>query len=1032
MKRIISLLLCLITILTFGPISFANEGECYTISNADEFKNFLKNYTNFSKAIVVLEDDITFYDGTFSLGEESELLYNGSADLPEIFDSIENFNGTFDGQGHTISGLYLNTGFFKNCNDATIKNMNITNSIVVNKSTSESCGTLCSYAKDTEFINCKIDAIVISDANAVGGALGKTENCTISGVRNYGDVYALANGSAVGGAIGYASDSVIDNSCNQGTVSGYNCGGFIGQSLHNKLTTCYNSGNITGEANCGGLAYNLLPYDNGTEIRYNGDRPYETKPDRSVKYCYTVGEVVGKKTGEFCYSYSGDIFEIGYSYFVGDLLEADADGFISLQYDGYLWENSNGSGYETADNIPLSFELFAKGTAEEMKFYGKNLGYCKDVGNENNGFPILIKHHNHIWSNFIYNNDGTETAVCLCTGCDEVYTRECSDEEIRVGSIIEHGSYPQSQVTDEAIIAKLEKEDKEWISYGYYSGENKIGSMSASEYMKYADFTFDGNKYRAVTFSEYRPAMTTAEHPKTTYGIDGVWQAVNGYTLDNVYYFKYEPLEWRVLDPDTGLVVCVTVIDSQPYSNTVYYKNSDYKYYNNLNKTVYASNYETSSIRNWLNDDFYNTAFSEKEQLDIAASTVITKDISDSTYDSVNTDDKIFLLSVDEVYNRNYGFISDETRVFLGTDYAKCQGLKTDDYQGSDTFGYPLRIHLRTSNGSQMNCLLSAAGNTELTDVVYNSSHGIVPAMHIVKHKHSFIESARITSTCYQDGSVTYTCVCGDSYIEILDRTKHAFGEYMPDDSGVTETAVCQNEGCTATVTREYKFAASDAYGVTATYSQDCFNEEVTLEVNEITGGREPGGIYMVDGNTYRQIGIYNIKTVSESGNIVQPNDGFTVTVKMPLPDDYKERTDVVIYHHFTDGGREKLSSADGTLKVENGYIIFEVSRFSEFEILLPAASAEITKLPDKTKYIYKSSAVDLSGIEITITEPDGAVKVIDDISLMTVYGFDSNTTGLQTVTVTYEEYSVQFQVEVYYSWWQWIIRIILLGFFWF
>ena len=68
--------------------------------------------------------------------------------------------------------------------------------------------------------------------------------------------------------------------------------------------------------------------------------------------------------------------------------------------------------------------------------------------------------------------------------------------------------------------------------------------MSVSEYMKYADFTFDGNKYRAVTFSEYRPAMTTAEPPKTTYGIDGVWQAVNGYTLDNIYYFKYEPLEW--------------------------------------------------------------------------------------------------------------------------------------------------------------------------------------------------------------------------------------------------------------------------------------------------------------------------------------------------------------------------------------------------------------------------------------------------------------------------------------------------------
>lgn len=995
MKKILSFLLCLIMILTLCPIGLATNGEIYSINNTVDFRNFITNIDSFSGKAVELTNDIMFYDGIFAVENDKAVLYNNSSELPQAISSIKNFNGTFDGNGYAISGLYLNAGLFENCIGATIKNLNITNSIVVNENSFEYCGMLCSYAKDSEFINCKIDAIVISDANTVGGALGKTESCTISGVRNYGDIYALANDSAVGGTIGYASDSVIDNSCNQGTVSGYNCGGFIGQSLHNKLTTCYNSGNITGEANCGGFAYNLIPYDNGTEIRYNGDRPYEIKPDRSVKYCYTVGEVVGKKTGEFCYSYSGDIFEIGYSYFVGDLLEADADGFISLQYDGYLWENSNGSGYETADNIPLSFELFAKETAEEMKFYGKNLGYCKDVGNENNGFPILIKHHNHIWSNFIYNNDGTETAVCLCTGCDEVYTRECSDEEIRVGSIIEHGSYPQSQVTDEALIAKLEKAEKEWVSYGYYSGENKIGSMSVSEYMKYADFTFDGNKYRAVTFSEYRPAMTTAEPPKTTYGIDGVWQAVNGYMLDNIYYFKYEPLEWRVLDPDTGLVVCVTVIDSQPYSNTVYYKNSDYKYYNNLNKTVYASNYETSSIRNWLNDNFYNTAFSEKEQLDIAASTVVTKDIIDSIYDSADTDDKIFLLSVDEVYNRNYGFISDETRVFLGTDYAKCQGLKTDDYQGSNTFGYPMRIHLRTPDGSQMNCLLSAAGNTELTDVVYNSSHGIVPAMHIVEHM-------------------------------------HIWGEYILDKEALTETTHCTAKGCNEMLTRNFKVSDNNEFGVSASYPHGCFDEEVTLEVNEITTDREPGSVYMVEGKTYKQIGLFNIKTADANGNVVQPNEGFTVTIKIPIPDGYQNRTDFVVYHRFANGGREKLSTADGTMKIEKGFMIFEVSKFSEFEILLPAASAEIIKLPNKTKYRYRSANVDLSGIEMLITYPDGTTKTIDDTYNITVEGFDSGTLGKQTLTVIYEECRAEMEIEIVYSWWQHIIRIILLGFLWY
>ncbi len=226
-------------------------------------------------------------------------------------------------------------------------------------------------------------------------------------------------------------------------------------------------------------------------------------------------------------------------------------------------------------------------------------------------------------------------------------------------------------------------------------------------------------------------------------------------------------------------------------------------------------------------------------------------------------------------------------------------------------------------------------------------------------------------------------------------------------------------------------FSKSDKYDVTAIYSPDCFNEEITLDVEAVTGDREPGGIYMVDGKTYIQVGVYNLKAVNENGEVVQPNEGQTVKIKIAIPEEYKNKTDMIIYHRFVDGGREKLSTSDGTLLIQNGYMIFEVNKFSEFEILAGTAEMTVSKLPDKLNYCYKG-AFDLGGIQLKITDIDGSVEYITDTSKMTVEGFDSTKLGTQTVTVRYEQYSCTFEVTVSYAWWQWIIRILLFGFLWY
>ena len=254
---------------------------------------------------------------------------------------------------------------------------------------------------------------------------------------------------------------------------------------------------------------------------------------------------------------------------------------------------------------------------------------------------------------------------------------EATGKTYKVGDIVEFGSYPQSRVTNSSLVSSLNKVSKNWVSYGYYSGTGDYGTMVQGDWMKYADITYNGVKYRAVFFTQYRPWCTS-----DTSSSDNTYQVDNGYTPNNTYYFKYEPLKWRVLDPKTGLILCEKIIDSQAYSNTIYEYGTDphgygVAYWNDIEHTHYANDYATSSIRKWLNDDFYNTAFSSSQKANILTSELDNRAYSTSfsEYDSETTCDKVFLLSYSEMQNTAYGFTSSSARRMKGTDYAKCQGL---------------------------------------------------------------------------------------------------------------------------------------------------------------------------------------------------------------------------------------------------------------------------------------------------------------------------------------------------------------------
>ena len=293
---------------------------------------------------------------------------------------------------------------------------------------------------------------------------------------------------------------------------------------------------------------------------------------------------------------------------------------------------------------------------------------------------------------------------------------------MREGDYIYFGSYPQSEVTDASLktsLANAAEDTSGWTSYDYYFCGN------VSDFMVYKDVSLDGEKYRGVYFTSYRSTWTTHENPYAT-----PKQLDNGYQTNTVYWFKFEPIKWKILSEyDGDAFLCADMIlDSQDF---YFRKVSSFAY------NLFGNNYGLSHIRAWLNDIFYSTAFNSVEKnaikiikVDNSASST---GISWNEYACSNTYDKIFLLSYSEVTNSTYGFDSNSSRMKYPTAYAKVQGVWWDEFFG--TAEWLLRSPYQplddTGNGIG-NTVRSVAfeGYVSAIEVIFIGT-GVVPALHL-------------------------------------------------------------------------------------------------------------------------------------------------------------------------------------------------------------------------------------------------------------------------------------------------------------
>ncbi len=279
-----------------------------------------------------------------------------------------------------------------------------------------------------------------------------------------------------------------------------------------------------------------------------------------------------------------------------------------------------------------------------------------------------------------------------------------AEKTYSAGDIIEYGTYPQSRVEQTSALASA-AESAVWKSYGYYSGSGIYydGNISAGDVAEFADFILDGVKYRAVRFSAYRPYMTGMRTVEANSYVDD-----NGYELNTVYYFKYEPIQWKVLDPDAGFVVSAKHIDSRAFND--YLTQSGPDYYGDSGFENLANNYDTSSIKTWLNADFYDTAFTSDQKANIAP---------DGSLGSV------FLLSKDE--NTDYASVISAPSA---TAYAECQGIHSYPYSGG-----VFRWTRTPTSVSEFPYSASDAGEFSTGDSANYTCFGVCPAMKLSKIK---------------------------------------------------------------------------------------------------------------------------------------------------------------------------------------------------------------------------------------------------------------------------------------------------------
>ncbi len=232
-----------------------NSNNAYEIGNAGQLYWFAdkvnKESYKYVNVNVVLTADIVVNKNVLNDGELTK-----DVDGLRNWTPIQQYDGTFDGARHTISGIYCvsdtieEAGIFQNTIDnAIVENIGVLDSYYCLKK-GYNVGGIVGFNSGI-IRNCYNEGMVSSlynNDNYLGGICGMNGGGTITGCYNKGKVANSVWGTRAGGICGRSTNKIL-NCYNTGSVTGgYMVGGICGSNASSttsgRIENCYNIGTI--------------------------------------------------------------------------------------------------------------------------------------------------------------------------------------------------------------------------------------------------------------------------------------------------------------------------------------------------------------------------------------------------------------------------------------------------------------------------------------------------------------------------------------------------------------------------------------------------------------------------------------------------------------------------------------------------------------------------------------------------------------------------------------------------------------------
>ncbi|MFK4259501.1 GLUG motif-containing protein [Agrobacterium tumefaciens] len=284
----------------------------------------------------------------------------GAGGFTPIGNGTARFTGTFDGQGHVISGLTINrpttnsVGLFGSAGSGSIiRGVGLVGGSV----------TGLNYVGGlVGFIN---NGGTITEAYAIGSVTGQSYVGGLVGYNNSSVINSYANGSVtgnsnVGGLVGLNNFGIITQAYATGNVKGdgNNIGGLVGRSNGGSIGNSYASGGVTGSGDVGGL----VGFTEDSSI----SRSYATG---SLTGSGEVGGLVGYNGGSISNSYATG--SVTGSYNVGGLVGYNYNSITASFYDKETTYQASGIGGGKLSGVTgLTTAQMHDGSITSNSFYG--------------------------------------------------------------------------------------------------------------------------------------------------------------------------------------------------------------------------------------------------------------------------------------------------------------------------------------------------------------------------------------------------------------------------------------------------------------------------------------------------------------------------------------------------------------------------------------------------------------------------------------------------------------------------------------